>query len=66
MYSLAIGKYTNKKELRLVVEKNSDMFKASTFSGLRRRVASLVRTTCDQGENYQGGEGVGGIVASIF
>ena len=51
MYALAIGKYTSERELRLLVNKKSDIFKASTFNALRRKVDNMALTTCAQGQD---------------
>ena len=50
VYALAIGKYTEEYELRLIVEKSSHIFRSSKFSGLKRVIGRLAVTTCRNGE----------------
>ena len=50
VYALAIGRYTEEYELRLIVEKSSHIFRSSKFSGLSSLIGKLAVTTCRNGE----------------
>ena len=50
VYALAIGRYTRDYELRLIVGKKGDIFRANTFSGLRNVIRRLATRACTNGE----------------
>jgi len=50
VYALAIGRYTEEYELRLIVESSTHIFRSSRFSGLSSLIGKLAVTTCRNGE----------------
>ena len=50
VYALAIGRYTKQYELRLIVERKANIFRANTFSGLRNVIRRLATVSCTNGE----------------
>ena len=50
VYALAIGQYTKDYELRLIVEKKKDIFRANSFSRLTNVIRRLTRIACANGK----------------
>lgn len=47
MISVGIGKYANRKELRLMAESDNDVIMAISFDDLQKKVVSFEKKACE-------------------